>query len=272
MIHLLAVRPKRGSSRTTAFPFSVPAIRSLRVLRFESPITFFVGENGSGKSTLLEAIALAATLPTVGTAEAEADASLESQRRLGRALTLEWGAGRSHRGFFLRAEDFFGFQRRLTRERAELSARLTEIEQEYRDRDRSEKAKGLAKLPYLTSLAEMERRYGLDPDARSHGEAFLNLFRSRFVPGGLYLMDEPEAALSPQNQLGLIAMLLELIGSDAQFIIATHSPIVMAAPGAAILSFDGGRVRPIEYRDVGHVKLTRDFLTDPERFLRRLAP
>src|SRR5262249_20774267 len=154
---------------------------------------------------------------------------LASQRRLGRALALEWAARRSHRGFFLRAEDFFGWQRSLTREREEMTAKLAEIEVEYEDR--SAEAKGLARLPFVRSLGEMEARYGRDPDARSHGEAFLNLFRARFVPDGLYLMDEPEAALSPQNQLGLVALLLDLVKQDAQFIVATHAPIVLATPG-----------------------------------------
>jgi predicted ATPase len=268
MPHLATVTPKRDAKRDPSFPFTVPVIRSLGVLRFESAVTFFVGENGSGKSTLLEAIALAAGLPTVGAAEAGADASLASQRRLGRALSLGWRIRRLHRGFFLRAEDFFGFQRRLTRERAEIGERLTEIEREYQGR--SEEARGLARKPHARSLAEMTSLYGVDPDARSHGEAFLNLFRARFVPGGLYLMDEPEAALSPQSQLGLIAMILELVRADAQFIVATHSPIVLAVPGATILSFDGGRIRKVAYPDVGHVALTRDFLNDPQRYLRRL--
>ncbi len=270
MAHLLTVRPKRGSERVDAFPFTVPVIRSLGVLDLDCPITFFVGENGSGKSTLLEAIALAAGLATVGASEGATDQSLASQRRLGRALTLGWRAQRSHRGFFLRAEDFFGWQRRLTREREEMTERLGEIDREYEGR--SDLAKGLAKLPFARSLAEMESRYGRDPEARSHGEAFLNLFRSRFVPEGLYLMDEPEAALSPQNQLGLVAMLLDLVRSDAQFIVATHSPIVLATPGASVLSFDGGKIRKAAYADLGHVNLTRDFLNDPDRYLRRLLP
>jgi predicted ATPase len=270
MPHLLTVRPKRGSERLDLFPFTVPVIRSLGVLNLDHPITFFVGENGSGKSTLLEAIALAAGLATVGAAEGATDQSLASQRRLGRALTLGWRARRTHRGFFLRAEDFFGFQRRLTRERDEMAERLAAIDQEYEGR--SDLAKRLAKMPFARSLAEMENRYGRDPDARSHGEAFLALFRARFVPGGLYLMDEPEAALSPQNQLGLVAMLLDLVRQDAQFIVASHSPIVLATPEATILRFDGGTIRPAAYDDLPHVNLTRDFLNDPGRYLRRLAP
>jgi predicted ATPase len=116
----------------------------------------------------------------------------------------------------------------------------------------------------------MERRYGADPDGRSHGEAFLRLFESRLVPESLVLLDEPETPLSPQNQLGLIALMLAMVERGTQFIVATHSPIVLAVPAAKILSFDGGRIREVDYRDLEHVQLTRDFLNDPDRFLRRL--
>ena len=113
-------------------------------------------------------------------------------------------------------------------------------------------------------------RYGEDADARSHGESFLQLFQSRFVPGGLYLLDEPEAPLSPQRQLALLSMLREMAAQDSQFIIATHSPILMALPGADILSFDHAPVRRIPYEEVEHVTLTRDFLNNPAAFLKHL--
>ena len=268
MPHLESLAPKStNASDRGRFPFTVPVIRSLGTVDLSSPVTFFVGENGSGKSTLLEALALAAQLPTVGTEEVARDPLLESQRRLADALRLTWKS-RTRRGFFLRAEDFFGFQRRLVRDRADYEARLVEIDREFEDR--SDHAKGLAKGPTASVLADMERRYGKEPDARSHGEAFLNLFQGRFVPGSLVLLDEPEAALSPQNQLGLVAMLMAMVKENAQFVIATHSPIVLALPGARIYSFDGGQIRPAEYQDLDHVNLTRDFLFDPSRFLRRL--
>ncbi len=268
MVFLESVRRKSGSSRD-GFPFTVPVIRTFDALDVGAPVTFFVGENGSGKSTLLEAIALAASLPIVGAQEGANDPSLRSQRALADGLKLVWRT-RTHRGFFLRAEDFFGFQRRLARERVEFSNRLREIDAEYRDR--SDLARGLAKGPISASLNEMDRRYGSDPDARSHGEAFLHLFGSRFVPDSLVLLDEPEAALSPQNQLGLVALLLAMGERGGQFIIATHSPIVLALPGARIYSFDDGRIAAARYPELDHVQLTRDFLNDPDRFLRRLAP
>jgi predicted ATPase len=266
--HLLRVGLKRQPIDSTAFPFSVPAVRTLETIDLSARVTFFVGENGSGKSTLLEGIAAAARLPSVGASDLDRDATLAAQRSLAKVLQLTW-AKRSHRGFFLRAEDFFGFQRRLATERGEFEQRLAELEEQYRDR--SAYAQGLAAGPVRSSLAEMERRYGRDPDARSHGQAFLNLFQQRVVPDGLYLLDEPEAPLSPQNQLGLLAILLEMVGAEAQFIIATHSPILLAFPDAAIYSFDRLPVASVAYSDLDHVILTRDFLNDPGAFLRRLG-
>jgi predicted ATPase len=267
-VHLRRVGRKPGEPGGR-FPFSVPAIASLGEIDVDAPITFFVGENGSGKSTLLEGIAAAAGLPAVGATDLARDQTLSAQRRLGRTLRLVW-TQRAVRGFFLRAEDFFGFTKRLAQERAELQQQIAETEREYRAADRSDKALGLAQLPLKTSLAEMERRYGADLDASSHGQSFLTLFRSRFVPGGLFLLDEPEAPLSPQSQLALLVMLDEMVAQDAQFIIATHSPILLAFPGARIYSFDAPPVRAVPYQELDHVALTRDFLNHPEQFLRRL--
>src|SRR5690606_8795712 len=129
---------------------------------------------------------------------------------------------------------------------------------------------GLAKGPAAASLADMERRYGSDLDDRSHGEGFLSLFRSRLVPGGLFLLDEPEAALSAQSQLALIAMLGEAVGEGSQFVIATHSPLLLAVPGSLLLSCDRSPAAPVGYAQLESVKLYRDFLEAPGRFLRHL--
>jgi predicted ATPase len=267
-VHLRSVSRKAGRT-DTAFPFSVPAIAALDELDVAAPVTFFVGENGSGKSTLLEGIAAAARLPAVGAADLARDQTLAAQRRLGSALRLVW-TQRAVRGFFLRAEDFFGFTKRLARERAELLQQVADTEREYRAADRSDNALTLAQGPLKSSLADMERRYGADLDANSHGQSFLKLFRSRFVPGGLFLLDEPEAPLSPQSQLALLVMLDDMVAQQAQFIIATHSPILLAFPGARIYSFDTPPVRAIPYAELDHVALTRDFLNHPEQYLRRL--
>lgn len=257
--------PTRAPGHT--FPFTVPIVRELAELDVSAPVTFLVGENGCGKSTLLEGIATAAGLPTVGSQDVATDATLESQRALGRELRLTW-VRRTQRGFFLRAEDFFGFTKAMARLRDELRSRLDEVEHDYADR--SAYARGLASGPAAASLHELEARYGVDLDANSHGQSFLLLFQSRFVPGGLYLLDEPEAPLSPQSQLGLIAMLKQMVEQDAQFIIATHSPILLAFPGALIYSCDEAPPRRVAYDDLEHVTLTRGFLQSPERYLRRL--
>jgi predicted ATPase len=265
MAHLRSVTIRKQPS--SAFPFNVPAVRTMPELSFDTPVTFFVGENGSGKSTLLEGIAASAGLPTVGTAEVTGDQTLAAQRALGRALKLVWNK-RVKKGFFLRAEDFFGFTKQLAQMRVDMQQRMAEIDEEYKER--SSYAKGLAKGPMASSLADMERRYGIDLDANSHGQSFLRLFQSRFVAGGLYLLDEPEAPLSPQSQLALMTMMTDMIAREGQFIVATHSPILLAFPGARIYSFDGLPIREVGYESLDHVTLTREFLNAPERFLRHL--
>jgi predicted ATPase len=268
MPFLRSIEPKRSlADAGRGFPFSVPIVRALEPLEFPTPVTFFVGENGSGKSTLLEGIAAAVGVPTVGSEAVRDDGTLAAQRALAEHLRLVWRR-RTHKGFFLRAEDFFGFTKYLARLRAEMQTRLEEIDVEYADR--SAWARGLARLPAAGSLAALERRYGVDLDANSHGESFLKLFRSRFVPGGIYILDEPEAPLSPQSQLGLIAMLKDMLNEEAQFIIATHSPILLAFPDATIYTFDEQPPRRVEFDQLEHVRLTRDFLNDPEAFLRHL--
>lgn len=260
----------RSNARSRAeFPFSVRAVRSLGELRFQSAVTFFAGENGSGKSTLLEGIAAAVGSPTIGRDEVALDDSLGAQRALGRALRLAWTT-RTHRGFYLRAEDFFNYAKRIARLRAEMLARAAEVEAEYDATGRSAWAKGQAMGPMLGSAHAMEQRYG-DLDARSHGQSFLTLFESRLVPEGLYLLDEPEAALSPQSQLALIAMMAETVRQGSQLIIATHSPLLLAYPGARIVSFDRVPVAEVAFDEIEHVRLTREFLTDPQRYLRHLV-
>jgi predicted ATPase len=266
MIHLRSISLP-SAKRSTGFPFSVPAISTLTEIEFEAPVTFLVGENGSGKSTLLEALAIATKLPAVASTSTRDDETLAPQRTLAGALRLAWN-DRTRRGFFLRAEDFFGFAKSLSRLRDEMKQRLADLEVEYKNR--SAHARGLARGPAVGSLAALEQRYGENLDANSHGQAFFQLFRSRFVPGGLYLLDEPETPLSPVSQLAFLSMLKEMVQQDSQFVIATHSPILLALPGARILDFDSPPVRWAAYEELEHVKLTREFLADPERFLRRL--
>ncbi len=267
MIHLRSVSLIRKTELPSEFPFTVPAIHTLETLEFTSPVTFLVGENGSGKSTVLEALAAAARMVTVGSESASTDPSLAAVRRLADRLKLVWSR-RIHRGFFMRSEDFFGYAKRIGQMRTELKADLDTVDEEYKDR--SLLAQGLARMAYSNELGELNRAYGEGLDSGSHGESFFKLFESRFVPGGLYLLDEPEAPLSPSRQLALMVMLKTMLAQQAQFIIATHSPILLAYPEAVIYSCDGGVIRQVTYDSLEHVTITRDFLANPGQYLRHL--
>jgi predicted ATPase len=270
MIHLREVAigaPPDDASG--AFPFAVPAIRALAgtTLRFPTPVTLLVGENGSGKSTLLEALAAAIGSITAGSVAASLDGSLEGIRPLADTLKPTWNR-RTRRGFFLRSEDFFGYARKMQAVRADLELERRAI---LDAPDRTPISKGFAAMPYGREIADMERRHGPGLDARSHGEAFLALFRDRLVPNGLFLLDEPEAPMSPMRQLGLLALIRDAATDrNGQFIVATHSPILMALPEATIYSFDDERVASVRFADLEHVRFTRDFLNAPEAFLRHL--
>ncbi|MDX1649184.1 MAG: AAA family ATPase [Myxococcota bacterium] len=245
------------------FPFSVPAIRELPRLELGA-VTLLVGENGTGKSTLLEAVAWAAGLPVTGAAPG---AALPEAEVLGRALRLGWRR-RSRRGLFLRAEDFFLHVRAVRREAAGLAARAEAVRREAAGEHEGERIRRAA--PFEGSAQALRARYGDDPEARSHGEQFLDFFKARLVPGGLHLLDEPEAALSPTSQLALLALGRELVAEGAQLVVATHAPVLMAWPDATILSFDHAPVAPVAWDDIPHVQLLRTFLRDPQAFLRHL--
>ena len=152
--------------------------------------------------------------------------------------------------------------------RAELETGLAEVEEAYADRE--EYARSLAKAPFLKELEALRERYGEGIDTQSHGESFLRFFGDRLVPGGVYFLDEPEAPLSPSRQLSFLALLKQAVADGCQVILATHSPIILSFPGAAIWSFDAEPIRRVNYADLEHVALTRDFLNDPEAFLRHL--
>ena len=271
MNHLASVRFEPPTPAwANSYPFSVPAIRALagEELALGSDVTFLIGENGSGKSTLLEALACAAKSVAVASDPLERDTTLEEARRLADTMRLSWRK-RARVGFFMRSEDFFGFTKYLRQLKQGLQTDLDAVDRTYAES--SDYARSLARTPFLKELAAMRAMYGEDLDAYSHGESYFTLFKARFKPNGLYLLDEPEAPLSPLRQIALLSMLKGMAEEQgAQFIIATHSPIIMAYPGAAIYSFDGGALRPIEYGEVEHVSVTRDFLQAPQRFLRHL--
>lgn len=246
----------------TGHPFELPLIQSLGRLEFNSAVTFLVGENGCGKSTLLESLAIAAESVAVGGLDLETDPTLETSRALAKTLRLSW-TRRTRRGFFLRAEDFFGFARRVAASRRDMEELESEFGEKFEGYGR-QLAMGVARgqAQALARYAELE--------TSSHGEAFLHLFQERLVPRGLYFLDEPEAALSPQRQLGLLSLLKEMGQQECQFIVATHSPILMALPGASILDLNQVPPQPVEWDQTEHVRLTRDFLAHPQRYLRHL--
>ena len=264
MIHLRSIGLKPGANKLGGYPFDIPLFKKFKTVELKGEVTFLVGENGSGKSTLLEALAAAVGSVAVGGEDVRRDETLAPARRLGAQMRLVW-TKKTSRGFFLRAEDFFNFARRVNRMSAELEETAAGYEK-YLSGYGLRLAQGVVR-GQRRALAE---KYDEDADARSHGESFLRLFRERFVPGGLYLLDEPEAPLSPQRQLALLSMLKEMVKREAQFVIATHSPILMALPGAVILSCDHAPPRRVAYEETEHVSLTRAFLNNPEAFLRRL--
>lgn len=254
--------------RRGEFPFSVPAIGALRELAFAAPVTFLVGENGSGKSTFLEALAWAAESVVAGSAPIDRDATLAHAAVLGHAMRLVWNA-RTRRGFFLRAEDFFGHVKEVNAKLAHHRAEADRIRAENPDLPEAEL--GRISAPHTSSVSGLVSRYGADADARSHGEQFLAFFQARVAAGGLYLLDEPEAPLSPQRQLAFLSLLKDAAEErSCQFVIATHSPILMALPGAAIVSFDAAPPRVVAWDALESVQLVRDFLNAPDRYLRHL--
>jgi predicted ATPase len=266
MIHLrtIEIRTQRFPNE---FPFNLPLIQSWEPWEIKQPVTIFIGENGTGKSTLLEALACAIGSVTVGSQSVKTDPTLQSTRQLAKQMKLAWNQ-RTSRGFFLRAEDFFGYIKQVAQTRAELEREMRSVDENYHGR--SKYAKDLARMPYARELNDLENRYGEGLEYHSHGEGYLELFQSRFVPGGLYLLDEPEAALSPLRQLGFLSLLKEMVSRDAQFIIATHSPILMAFPNATLLNFDQPPLQETTWEQLEHVTLTRDFLNNPQVFLRHI--
>ena len=234
-LFLKAVKLKR--SRVPSFkeyPFSIPAIRDLDELSIRSPVTFFIGENGTGKSTLLEAIAVAAGFNAEGGSRNFRFVTRPSHSDLHDYLQLVRSGIRPRDGYFLRAESFYNV---------------------------ATAADGYGVNEYYG---------GESLHAQSHGESFMALVLNRLKGKGLYFFDEPEAALSPTRQLSLLVAMQDLIDRGSQFVIATHSPILLGHPGAEILQFGAGSIAPVEYKETEHYVVTRAFLERPERMLREL--
>ena len=220
----------------------IPAIAGLGLLELHAPVTFLVGENGTGKSTLLEAVALALGFNPEGGSRNFSFSTRDTHSGLYNYLRLHRGPYRPKDGFFLRAESFYNAASEIDR---------------------------------LAGSAPGGQRYlagygGKSLHHQSHGESFLSLVHNRFRGQGIYLLDEPEAALSPARQLTLLAEIHRLVEAGSQLLIATHSPILMAYPKGEILLLGDGPIHPVDYRETEHYQITKDFLDHPERMLRIL--
>lgn len=211
----------------------IPAIWELQRLEFHQPVTFFVGENGSGKSTLLEAIAVASGFNPEGGTKNYSFSTCNTHSELCNALRIAKGYRKTDWGYFLRAESF-----------------------------------------YNVATKELEYADGRHPSQKFHekfhGESFLFLAQSQFRPNGIYFLDEPEAALSPQRQLTLLMEIQKCVKENSQFIIATHSPILLGMPGAEILTFDDGPIHPCSYEETESYQVTEMFINNRRQLLQRL--
>lgn len=227
----VTTRPE--SSDRTRYPFSIRAFSQGIDLSFRGSVTFFVGENGSGKSTLLEALAECCGFHPEGGNRDHHRAAFADRSLLAQSLQLSWSP-KVTEGFFMRAESFYNF------------------------------------ATYIETVSDLRAYGGRSLHQQSHGESFMSLFVNRFEQG-LYILDEPEAALSPQRQLSFLRVIHDLsTPGHAQFLISTHSPILLAYPGAVLFSLDGDGIQEIAYRETAHYLVTRDFLNSPERFFKHL--
>lgn len=222
------------------YPFNIPVLENFQELAIKSPVTFFVGENGSGKSTLIEAIAIASGLNAEGGSQNFNFKTNDSHSQLYKGLIVSKTGNRPVTKYFLRAESFYNV--------------ASEIE-------RSVKEDG--------NYAVLASHGGKSLHSCSHGEAFLALVENRFYNNGLYILDEPEAALSPLKQMRLLVLIDELVKNGSQFIIATHSPILLSYPNAIINDFDNN-MSEINYEDTEHYRLYKLFIDNPKMMVERL--
>jgi predicted ATPase len=230
-LHRIETLPEKFDP--TVYPFSIRAFSRGIDLPLRSKVTFFVGENGSGKSTLLEAIAECCGFNPEGGNRDHHRAVFADRSPLAQALRLSWRP-KVNEGFFMRAESFYNF------------------------------------ATYIQQVSTMQAYGGKSLHEQSHGESFMSLFNHRFEQG-IYVLDEPEAALSPQRQLSFLKIVHDLTApGHAQFLIATHSPILLSFPEAVLFDLDGDSIQEIDYRETKHFLLTRDFLNSPERFFKHL--
>lgn len=226
------------------YPYCIPAVRNLDIIDLHPKITFFVGENGTGKSTLLEAIAVVAGFNPEGGSRNMNFSTADTHSQLYRHVRLCRGIMRMKDGFFLRAESFYNV--------------ASQIQKVDSDPDNVGNNSG----PLI-----IHSYGGRSLHAQSHGESFLTLLTRRFRGSGLYILDEPEAALSPQRQMSVLSIMHDLARRGSQFIIATHSPILMAYPDATIYMLSDDAITQVDYTETEHYTVTRDFLNRREAML-----
>jgi len=225
-----------------AYPFSLPTVRTFDYLDMHPKVTYVIGENGSGKSTLLEAIAVSMGFNAEGGSKNFSFNTHRSHSDLHRYLRIAKGFRKPRTGYFLRAESFYNVASEIDKLDAEPVA-----------------------APRI-----IDGYGGRSLHQQSHGESFLALMTQRFKGEGLYILDEPEAALSPQRQLAVLSRIHDLVQDGSQFIIATHSPILMAYPDACIYQCSQEGISTVAYEDTEHYQVTRDFLANPQRMLKVL--
>jgi predicted ATPase len=224
------------------YPFSLPAARMLDHLEMHPKITYLVGDNGSGKSTLLEAIAVSFGFNAEGGSKNFNFGTNSTHSDLYRYLRIAKGFRKPRTGYFLRAESFYN-----------VASEIDKLDAEP-----------------LTAPRIIDGYGGVSLHHQSHGESFMTLMTQRFKGQGLYILDEPEAALSPQRQLAVLSRMHDLVQQGSQFIIATHSAILMAYPESSIYQFSQDGIAPVAYEDTEHFQVSRDFLASPQRMLRQL--
>ncbi len=253
-----------NTDKQNPFPFNVPAVKFAKQLSLDKKVTIFVGDNGCGKSTLLESIAYSINIPLIG-GFISSTAGFDAAKLLKPYLEIEW-ARKSNKGFFFRAEDFSDFINSVEKEKNKIAWDLQELKGKVDDAiiERMSESMNYA-------LYETRKKYGSDMQAYSHGEAYLKILQTRILDKGVYLLDEPEAALSPLKQLSLIAFILEVLKNEnTQFIMATHSPILMGIPGAILYEIQEDSMQQVNYKETDHYRITKTFLDNPDAYLRHL--
>jgi len=246
------------------FPFNIPAVKFAGQVMLNEHITIFVGDNGCGKSTLLETLAFSLNIPLIG-GHITSYAGFEAARILKPFIHVDWKRQTS-KGFFFRAEDFSDFVNSVEREKNKIANDLHDLKGNVNDSIINQMSDSMN-----YALFNMRNMYGEDMQAFSHGEAYLKILQTRILDKGIYLLDEPEAALSPLKQLSLIAFILEVLkNNNAQFIISTHSPILMGIPNASIYEIRDDGMQPVSFEETDHYRITKTFLTNRDYYLRHL--